>query len=196
MSNVAYFSPWRPHGNRVSKTRFITLINIREEPRISENTRKEPRERERKKKKRERRSRPRPCTVCDQVMPRQRATRLRFDPLRSDPNLSLSLSLSLLFFGCSESFERNQGVARVDDPCGDGDLSPWSGVTCSTQDDYRVVTELYASFFVSFGIFTIWWILFKFLECDCFFLIVLGLGILSPSDLIVLGLRLLHFWIS
>ena len=95
MSNVAYFSPWRPHGNRVSKTRFITLINIREEPRISENTRKEPRERERKKKKRERRSRPRPCTVCDQVMPRQRATRLRFDPLRSDPNLSLSLSLSL-----------------------------------------------------------------------------------------------------
>ena len=187
MSNVAYFSTWRPHGNRVSKTRFITLINVREEPRE--------REREREKK-RERRSRPRPCTVRDQVMPRQRTTRLRFDPLRSDPNLSLSLSLSMLFFGCSESFERNQGVARVDDPCGDGDLSPWSGVTCSTQDDYRVVTELYDSFFVSFGIFIIWWILFKFLECDCFFLIVLGLGILSPSDLIVLGLRLLHFWIS
>lgn len=38
-----------------------------------------------------------------------------------------------------------------DDPCGDGDLPPWSGVTCSTQGDYRVVTELYIdSFFVSF----------------------------------------------
>ena len=90
MSNVAYFSTWRPHGNRVSKTRFITLINVREEPRE--------REREREKKKRERRSRPRPCTVRNQVMPRQRTTRLRFDPLRSDPNLSLSLSLSLCCF--------------------------------------------------------------------------------------------------
>ncbi|GMP58569.1 hypothetical protein CsSME_00022188 [Camellia sinensis var. sinensis] len=29
-----------------------------------------------------------------------------------------------------------------DDPCGDGDLPPWSGVTCSFQGDYRVVTEL------------------------------------------------------
>ncbi|KAI8527539.1 hypothetical protein RHMOL_Rhmol12G0083100 [Rhododendron molle] len=29
-----------------------------------------------------------------------------------------------------------------DDPCGDGDLPPWSGVTCSTLGDYRVVTEL------------------------------------------------------
>uniref|UniRef100_A0A803L7V4 Leucine-rich repeat-containing N-terminal plant-type domain-containing protein n=1 Tax=Chenopodium quinoa TaxID=63459 RepID=A0A803L7V4_CHEQI len=33
-----------------------------------------------------------------------------------------------------------------DDPCGDGDLPPWSGVTCSVQGDYRVVTglEVYA----------------------------------------------------
>lgn len=30
-----------------------------------------------------------------------------------------------------------------DDPCGDGDLPPWSGVTCTTQGDYRVVTKLY-----------------------------------------------------
>lgn len=30
-----------------------------------------------------------------------------------------------------------------DDPCGDGDLPPWSGVTCSVQGDYRVVTGLY-----------------------------------------------------
>ncbi|KAH7866622.1 hypothetical protein Vadar_022842 [Vaccinium darrowii] len=29
-----------------------------------------------------------------------------------------------------------------DDPCGDGDLPPWSGVTCSTLGYYRVVTEL------------------------------------------------------
>ena len=29
-SNVAYFSTWRPHENRVSKTRFPTLINIEE----------------------------------------------------------------------------------------------------------------------------------------------------------------------
>ncbi|THU72608.1 hypothetical protein C4D60_Mb04t14000 [Musa balbisiana] len=29
-----------------------------------------------------------------------------------------------------------------DDPCGDGNLPPWSGVTCSQQGDYRVVTEL------------------------------------------------------
>ncbi|XXG63478.1 hypothetical protein AAC387_Pa05g1661 [Persea americana] len=29
-----------------------------------------------------------------------------------------------------------------EDPCGDGDLPPWSGVTCSNQGDYRVVTEL------------------------------------------------------
>nr|GMD00395.1 probable leucine-rich repeat receptor-like protein kinase At1g35710 [Ipomoea batatas]GMD84602.1 probable leucine-rich repeat receptor-like protein kinase At1g35710 [Ipomoea batatas] len=27
-----------------------------------------------------------------------------------------------------------------DDPCGDNDLPPWSGVTCSTQGDYRVVS--------------------------------------------------------
>ncbi|KAG6484513.1 hypothetical protein ZIOFF_053031 [Zingiber officinale] len=29
-----------------------------------------------------------------------------------------------------------------EDPCGDGNLPPWSGVTCSQQGDYRVVTEL------------------------------------------------------
>ncbi|KAL6969716.1 hypothetical protein U1Q18_029426 [Sarracenia purpurea var. burkii] len=29
-----------------------------------------------------------------------------------------------------------------EDPCGDGDLPPWSGVTCLTLGDYRVVTEL------------------------------------------------------
>ncbi|XP_028762058.1 probable leucine-rich repeat receptor-like protein kinase At1g35710 isoform X4 [Neltuma alba] len=29
-----------------------------------------------------------------------------------------------------------------EDPCGDGGLPPWSGVTCSTLGDYRVVTEL------------------------------------------------------
>ncbi|XVF85846.1 hypothetical protein PTKIN_Ptkin17bG0150400 [Pterospermum kingtungense] len=29
-----------------------------------------------------------------------------------------------------------------DDPCGDGNLPPWSGVTCSVLGDYKVVTEL------------------------------------------------------
>ena len=37
-----------------------------------------------------------------------------------------------------------------DDPCGDGDLPPWSGVTCSTQGDYRVVTELYGFASITF----------------------------------------------
>ena len=46
-SNVAYFSTWRPHENRVSKTRFPTLINI-EEP--STHIRENP-EKEKKKKK-------------------------------------------------------------------------------------------------------------------------------------------------
>ena len=146
MSNVAYFSTWRPHGNRVSKTRFITLINVREEPRERE------REREKKKEREDRDPGRAPCATrsCPG------SARPGSDLILSDQiRISLSLSLSMLFFGCSESFERNQGVARVDDPCGDGDLSPWSGVTCSTQDDYRVVTELYDSFFVSFGIFII-----------------------------------------
>jgi Leucine-rich repeat (LRR) protein len=29
-----------------------------------------------------------------------------------------------------------------DDPCGDGVLPPWSGVTCSKVGDYRVVVKL------------------------------------------------------
>ena len=29
-SYVAYFSTWQPHENRVSKTRFISLINSRD----------------------------------------------------------------------------------------------------------------------------------------------------------------------
>ena len=37
---MAYFSMWQPHGNRVSKTRFITLINIEKNP---EHIREEPR---------------------------------------------------------------------------------------------------------------------------------------------------------
>lgn len=34
-----------------------------------------------------------------------------------------------------------------DDPCGDGALPPWSGVRCSQQGDYRVVTELWVFFY-------------------------------------------------
>ena len=31
-----------------------------------------------------------------------------------------------------------------DDPCGDGDVSPWAGITCSppNQGEDRVITEL------------------------------------------------------
>ena len=39
---------WRPHGNRVSKTRFTTLINIEKNP---ENIREEPKEEEKQRKK-------------------------------------------------------------------------------------------------------------------------------------------------
>ena len=88
MSNVAYFSTWRPHGNRVSKTRFITLINVREEPRE--------REREREKKKREKietqavhRARPGHAQAAHDQAP------IWSSPIRSE---SLSLSLSLCCF--------------------------------------------------------------------------------------------------
>ena len=98
MSNVAYFSPWRPHGNRVSKTRIITLINIREEPRISENTRKEPREREREKREREDRDLGRaPCaTRSCPGSARPGSDLILSDQIRI--SLSLSLSLSLCCF--------------------------------------------------------------------------------------------------
>ena len=54
-SNVAYFSTWRPHENRVSKTRFPTLINI-EEPstHIRENPEKEKKKSRRTQKPRQR----------------------------------------------------------------------------------------------------------------------------------------------
>lgn len=83
-----------------------------------------------------------------------------------------------------------------DDPCGDGDLPPWSGVTCSTQGDYRVVTELWAS--VSFD--SIVWeylvkwmsslILFckfagRFMQCQSLGLFLL----LSPISWISLGCK-------
>lgn len=86
-----------------------------------------------------------------------------------------------------------------DDPCGDGDLPPWSGVTCSTQGDYRVVTELWASSFsVSFD--SIAWeylvkrmsslILFckfagRFMQCQSLGLFLL----LSPISWISLGCK-------
>ena len=50
-SDVAYFSTWQLHGNRVSKTRFITLINkmksdqnIRGQPEKKKNPKTEKRE--------------------------------------------------------------------------------------------------------------------------------------------------------
>lgn len=81
---------------------------------------------------------------------------LRSQPWRSSPSL-LSLSLSLASdFGFFSDFHAVKALNEIkaslgwrvvyawvgDDPCGDGELPPWSGVTCSTQGDYRVVTEL------------------------------------------------------
>ena len=197
---MAYFFTWQPHGNQVSKTRFITLINLKEEPLEHQRTlEKNPEEKKKQKQNWEDRD-PGHATRqhATQAMPRQAL--IRSFSIRSESQ-SFFLCCFLVAVKALNEIKASLGWRVVyvwvgDNPCGDGDLPPWSSVTCSTQGDYRFVTELYDSFFVSFGIFTIWWILFKFLECDCFFLIVLGLGILSPSDLIVLGLRLLHFWIS
>ena len=89
MSNVAYFSTWRPHGNRVSKTRFITLINVREEPRERE------REREKKKEREDRDPGRAPCATrsCPG------SARPGSDLILSDQiRISLSLSLSLCCF--------------------------------------------------------------------------------------------------
>ena len=52
--NVAYFSTWRPHENRVSKTRFTTLINTepityQRKPREEKKKKKKPEERRTKK---------------------------------------------------------------------------------------------------------------------------------------------------
>lgn len=71
-------------------------------------------------------------------------------PIRSSPIRSKSHSLSVFLAAVKALNEIKASLGwRVvyawvgDDPCGDGDLPPWSGVTCSTQGDYRVVTELY-----------------------------------------------------
>ena len=68
------FGLWRPHENRVSKTRFIILINTKEEPR--------PRRTQRKKNQKQRkknpgqaahRARPRSCALCPVCDPGQAA---------------------------------------------------------------------------------------------------------------------------
>ena len=85
-SNVAYFSTWRPHGNRVSKTRFITLINIEKNP---EHIKEEPRGGGGGEEK------PRPCATrqrAAQVLrgpgsapPRQCATQVARNPCNTRP---------------------------------------------------------------------------------------------------------------
>nr|CAD1822601.1 unnamed protein product [Ananas comosus var. bracteatus] len=72
---------------------------------------------------------------------------------------SILVSFLLLLLGSSQSKTVKRDVKALneikaslgwrvvyawvgDDPCGVGDLPPWSGVTCSQQGDYRVVTEL------------------------------------------------------
>ena len=51
-SDVAYFSTWQLHKNRVSKTRFITLIN---KMKSDQNIRGQPEKKKTQKQKRERR---------------------------------------------------------------------------------------------------------------------------------------------
>ena len=48
MSDVAYFSTWRLHGNRVFKTRFISFINKIKSERNHQNIREEPRKKKKK----------------------------------------------------------------------------------------------------------------------------------------------------
>ncbi|XWS23118.1 hypothetical protein CRYUN_Cryun29cG0093900 [Craigia yunnanensis] len=62
------------------------------------------------------------------------------------PNLSFSKTLKRDVTALNE-IKASLGWRVVyawvgDDPCGDGNLPPWSGVTCSLLGDYRVVTEL------------------------------------------------------
>ena len=152
---MAYFSTWRPHGNRVSKTRFITLINVREEPRERE------REREKKKEREDRDPGRAPCaTRSCPGSARPGSDLILSDQIRISLSLFLSLCCFLAVVKALNEIKASLGWRVVyawvgDNPCGDGDLPPWSSVTCSTQGDYRFVTELYDSFFVSFGIFTI-----------------------------------------
>ena len=129
---MAYFSTWWPHENRVSKTQFINLIKVKEEPRRTQ----------RKKKSLEtEREEPRSCTVRD---PGQAA---RCVVTQADRSRFFSLSLFFFFFFS-------------------GFFSDMFWASCLS--------------------YLIWVSRF----------IVLWLGILSPSDLIVLGLRMLYFWIS
>ena len=79
---MAYFSMWWLHGNQVSKTRFISLINKNKSKRNHQNIREEPREKRKKKKKknpeteRERRSRSELVALDHRTRPRQtQATR-------------------------------------------------------------------------------------------------------------------------
>ena len=46
---MAYFFTWRLHGNRVSKTRFISLINKIKSERNHQNIKEEPRKKKKKK---------------------------------------------------------------------------------------------------------------------------------------------------
>ena len=110
---MAYFSIWRPHGNRVLETRFTTFIYLKLEPRTSKNIEKNPRKKKKNQKQREKiktqreTQAARDALACvrprSHVRPRPHTVR---DPLR-DPcsfrldlnlNLSLSLSLSLSLF--------------------------------------------------------------------------------------------------
>ena len=86
-SYVAYFFTWQPHENRVSKTRFISLINNRDHSQnISDQRRAQKKKKKKKKKKREE---PRPGSAhCTRSRP---GGVVRGDPGQAVCDLGLAL---------------------------------------------------------------------------------------------------------
>ena len=101
-SNVAYFFTWRSRGYRVSKTRFITLINIEKN---LEHIREEPRE---KKKKKPETKREEPRTS---EKPKQRAAQVVRSPGSMPPRLRVAHAVHDL--GCSRVTQAVCGPGRA-----------------------------------------------------------------------------------
>ena len=78
---MAYIFKWRLHGNRVSKTRFISLINMNKSERNHQNNREEPRREKKKKKQKGREDRDwRSELVASNHCARPRQTQAARDP--------------------------------------------------------------------------------------------------------------------
>ena len=204
---MAYFSTWRPHGNRVLETQFTTFAYLKLEPRNSENIEKNPKKKRKRKTEREDqdpardpsraqaarrcvlpghglglalactrpglRARPRPGTVGDlgrvarglgraltcarprsRARPRPRTVR---NPCSFRSDLNLNLSLSLLFFGCSESFERVTQAAPKQHATHALSDQIWISISlsllffgCSESFEWNLYKRLWLKFFFYF----------------------------------------------